>query len=90
MRASTLDRTFQDVVSFDKGETVQDVTVGYDYTQAEMNYPYEPDYAECFEVFVFDDYSKDITLDVPEDEYQRLVAEAKADHRQVLADANAY
>ena len=90
MRASTLDRTFQDVVSFDKGETVQDVTVGYDYTQAEMNYPHEPDYAECFEVFVFDDHSKDITLDVPEDEYQRLVAEAKADHRQVLADANAY
>jgi hypothetical protein len=90
MRASTLDRTFQDVVSFDKGETVQDVTVGYDYTQAEMNYPHEPDYAECFEVFVFDDHSKDITLDVPEDEYQRLVAEAKADHKQVLADANAY
>jgi uncharacterized protein Usg len=90
MRASTLDRTFQDVVSFDKGETVQDVTVGYDYTQAEMNYPHAPDYAECFEVFVFDDYSKDITLDVPEDEYQRLVAEAKADHKQVLADANAY
>jgi uncharacterized protein Usg len=90
MRASTLDRTFQDVVSFDKGETVQDVTVGYDYTQAEMNYPHAPDYAECFEVFVFDDYSKDITVDVPEDEYQRLVAEAKADHKQVLADANAY
>lgn len=90
MRASTLDRSFQDVVSFDKGETVQDVTVGYDYTQAEMNYPHAPDYAECFEVFVFDDYSKDITLDVPEDEYQRLVAEAKADHKQVLADANAY
>jgi hypothetical protein len=90
MRASTLDRTFQDVVSFDKGETVQDVTVGYDYTQAEMNYPHAPDYAECFEVFVFDNYSKNITTDVPEDEYQRLVAEAKADHRQVLADANAY
>jgi hypothetical protein len=90
MRASTLDRTFQDVVSFDKGETVQDVTVGYDYTAAEMNYPYAPNYAECFEVFVFDDYSKDITIDVPEDEYQRLVNEAKADHKQVLADASAY
>ena len=90
MRASTLDRTFQDVVSFDKGETVQDVTVGYDYTQAEMNYPHAPDYAECFEVFVFNDYSKDITVDVPEDEYQRLVEEAKADHRQVMKDASEY
>ena len=90
MRASTLDRTFQDVVSYDNGETVHDVTVGYNYTQAEMNYPHAPDYAECFEVFVFNDYSKDITVDVPEAEYQRLVEEAKADHRQVIADANAY
>jgi len=39
---------------------------------------------------VFNDYSKDITVDVPEDEYQRLVEEAKADHKQILADANAY
>jgi hypothetical protein len=90
MRISTLDRTFQDVVSFDNGETVQDVTVGYNYIPAELNYPHAPDYAEGFEVFVFDDYSKDITVDVPQDEYQRLLEEVKADHRQVVEDANAY
>jgi hypothetical protein len=90
MRISTLDRTFQDVVSFDNGETVQDVTVGYNYIPAELNYPDAPDYAEGFEVFVFDDYSKDITVDVPQDEYQRLLEEVKADHRQVVEDANAY
>jgi hypothetical protein len=90
MRISTLDRTFQDVISFDNGETVQDVTVGYNYIPAELNYPHAPDYAEEFEVFVFDDYSKDITVDVPQDEYQRLLEEVKADHRQVVEDANAY
>lgn len=90
MRISTLDRTFQDVVSFDNGETVQDVTVGYNYIPAELNYPHAPDYAEDFEVFVFDDYSKDITVDVPQDEYQRLLEEVKADHRQMVEDANAY
>ena len=90
MRMSTLDRTFQDVISFDNGETVQDVTVGYNYIPAELNYPHAPDYAEEFEVFVFDDYSKDITVDVPQDEYQRLLEEVKADHRQVVEDANAY
>jgi hypothetical protein len=90
MRISTLDRTFQDVVSFDNGETVKDVTVGYNYIPAELNYPHAPDYAEEFEVFVFDDYSKDITVDVPRDEYERLVEEVKADHRQVLKDASEY
>jgi hypothetical protein len=90
MRISTLDRTFQDVVSFDNGETVQDVTVGYNYIPAELNYPDAPDYAEGFEVFVFDNYSKDITVDVPQDEYQRLLEEVKADHRQVVEDANEY
>jgi hypothetical protein len=90
MRISTLDRTFQDVISFDNGETVQDVTVGYNYIPAELNYPHAPDYAEEFEVFVFDDYSKDITVDVPQDEYQRLLEEVKADHKQVVENANAY
>jgi len=90
MRASTLDRTFQDVVSYDKGETVHDVTVGYDYSPEQLNQPYDHNSGERFEVFVFNDYSKDITVDVPEDEYKRLVAEAKADHRQVIADAAAY
>ena len=90
MRASTVDRTFQDVVSFDNGETVQDVTVGYNYIPAELNYPDAPDYAEEFEVFVFDAQGMDITATIPEDEYERLEEEAKDDFRQVVEDANAY
>ena len=41
-------------------------------------------------MFVFDATGKDITLDVPEEDYQLLVEEAKADFKQVIEDANAY
>jgi hypothetical protein len=90
MKINQLDYTFDSVVSFDNGETTQDVAVGYDYTPEELNYPHAPDYAEEFEVFVFDATGKDITLDVPEEDYQLLVEEAKADFKQVVEDANAY
>ena len=90
MKASQMQYTFESVVSFDDGETVQDVTVGYDYTPEERNYPHAPDYAEEFEVFVFDAQGMDITATIPEDEYERLEEEAKDDFRQVVEDANAY
>lgn len=90
MQANQMQYTFDSVVSFDDGETVQDVTVGYDYTPEERNYPHAPDYAEEFEVFVFDAQGMDITATVPEDEYERLEEEAKDDFRQVVEDANAY
>jgi hypothetical protein len=90
MKASQLQFTFDEVVSFDDGETVQDVTVGYDYTPEERNYPHAPDYAEEFEVFVFDAAGNDITSDIPADEYERLTEEAEADFRRVVEEANAY
>jgi hypothetical protein len=90
MQANQMQYTFESVVSFDDGETVQDVTVGYDYTPEERNYPHAPDYAEEFEVFVFDVQGMDITATIPEDEYERLEEEAKDDFRQVVEDANAY
>jgi len=90
MQIRQMDYTFESAVSFDEGETTVPVTVGYDYTPEELNYPHAPDYAEDFEVFVFDATGKDITLDVPEEDYQLLVEEAKADFKQVVEDANAY
>jgi len=84
MKINQMDYTFENVVSFDNGETVQDVTVGYDYL------PEEDQYAEVYDLFVFDATGADITYDIPQAEYKRLVEEAKADHRQVVADANAY
>ena len=72
-----LQHEFQDAVSFDDGETVEVVTVGYDYLPAQHNYPYDYDYAEMFDVFVFDAQNKDITYDIPDNEYKRLMDEAK-------------
>jgi len=74
-----LQHNFQDAVSFDDGETVQVVTVGYDQLPEEINYPHAPDYAEMFDVFVFDAQGKDITYDIPNEEYKRLMDEAKRD-----------
>jgi hypothetical protein len=74
-----LQHNFQDAVSFDDGETIEVVTVGYDYLPAQHNHPYDYDYAEMFDVFVFDANDKDITYDIPNDEYKRLMDEAKRD-----------
>ena len=90
MQANQMQYTFESVVSFDDGETIVPVTVGYDYTPEERNYPHAPDYAEEFEVFVFDANGVDITATIPEEDYQLLEEEAKADFRQVVEDASAY
>ena len=78
MQASKLQHSFENVVSFDDGETIEIVTVGYDYYPEENNFPHEPDYAEIFDVFVFDAQGKHITYDIPNDEYMRLTEEAKS------------
>ena len=88
MKSTNLQFTFENVVSFDGGETFQDVTVGYDYYPEENNYPHEPDSAEVYDVFVFDIAGKDITYDIPEIEYQNLCDEAKIDHAQLVAESN--
>ena len=90
MQANQMQYTFDSAVSFDEGETIVPVTVGYDYTPEERNYPHAPDYAEEFEVFVFDANGVDITATIPEEDYQMLEEEAKADFRQMVEDANAY
>jgi hypothetical protein len=71
-----LQHSFQDAVSFDDGETVQVVIVGYDHLPEEINYPHDHNFAEMFDVFVFAN-DKDITYDIPNDEYKRLMDEAK-------------
>jgi hypothetical protein len=74
-----LQHSFQDAVSFDDGETIEVVTVGYDHLPEEINYPYDHNFAEMFDVFVFDANDKDITYDIPNDEYKRLMEAAKKD-----------
>ena len=75
---------FPAVVSFDGGETVQDVTVAYDYL------PEEDQYAEVYDVFVFDAQGNNITYDIPADETARLEAEAKRDFADFTSDDYAY
>ena len=79
---------FDDVVSYDNGETVESVKVGYDYYPEEINYPHEPDYAEMFDVFVFDAQGKHITYDIPNDEYKRIMQEVKSNFAQIQKDRN--
>jgi hypothetical protein len=79
---------FDDVVSYDNGNTVENVTVGYDYHPEEINYPHEPDYAEMFDAFVFDAQGKHITYDIPQDEYDRLMEAVKSNFAQILKDHN--
>jgi hypothetical protein len=90
MKASQFQYTFDSVVSFDDGETVQPVTIGYDYFPEERNYPDAPDEEEFFDVFVFDASGNDITYDVPTEEAERFVEEAQEDFAQRVADASEY
>jgi hypothetical protein len=90
MKTTDFQYTFESVVSYDEGETTVPVTVAYDYLPEELNYPHAPDYAEEFDVFVFDANGKDITYDIPQEETERLLDEAKEDFRQEVEAANAY
>ena len=82
--------SFESKISFDDYETVEDVTVAYDYTPAEHNYPEGPDYEEEFDVFVFNDKDRDITYDIPTKELDCLIEEAKEDFRQHVINSLQY
>ena len=90
MKTTDFEYTFESVVSFDNGETTVPVTVAYDYLPEELNYPHAPDYAEHYDVFVFDASGSDITYDIPTEETDRFLEEAKEDFAQRVADACEY
>jgi hypothetical protein len=90
MKTTDFQYNFDNVVSFDDGETVEDVTVAYDYYPEEKNAPYDYNSAEIYDLFVFDAKGKDITYDIPQDEYVRLLEETKIDHQRLVAESNEY
>lgn len=90
MKASQFQYSFESFVSYDQGETEQPVTVAYDYLPEESNFLHAPDYAEHYDVFVFDATGSDITYDIPAEETERFLEEAKEDFAQVCADASEY
>jgi len=79
---------YQNVVSFDDGETVQDVTVAYDYYPEENNSPYDYNCAEIYDVSIFNAAGLEITYDIPQDEYVRILEETKEEHEYLTAQAN--
>jgi hypothetical protein len=79
---------FDDVVSYDNGNTVENVKVGYDYYPAEDNFPHDYDSAEIYDVFVFDEQGNHITYDIPQDEYKRIMQEVKSNFAQLQKDRN--
>ena len=90
MKTTDFRYNFDNVVSFDDGETVQDVTVAYDYYPEEKNAPYDYNSAEIYDLFVFDAKGENITYDIPQDEYVRLLEETKIDHQRLVAESNEY
>ena len=84
MKTTDFQHNFENVVSFDDGETVEVVTVAYDYL------PEDDQYAEVYDLFVFDANGKDITYDIPRDETDRLLEETKIDHQRLVAESNEY
>ncbi len=81
---------YKNVVSFDDGETVQDVTVAYDYYPEEINFPYDRNSAEIYDMFIFNAKGEDITYDIPKAEGVRLLADTKEEHKRVVAESNEY
>ena len=90
MKTTDFQHNFDNVVSFDDGETVEVVTVAYDYYPEENNYPHDYNSAEIYDLFVFDAKGQDITYDIPQDEYVRLLEETKIDHQRLVAESNEY
>lgn len=84
MKTTSFQFTFSSDISLD--ETVQPVTVAYDYFPEEYNYPDAPDEEEFFDVFVFDASGNNITYDIPTEETERFLEEAKADFAQQVAN----
>ena len=89
-KISDFQHNFTNVVSFDDGETVQDVTVAYDYYPAEINYPHDRNSAEVYDMFIFDAEGKDITFDVSSDEAVRLLEETKQEQQRLIAESKEY
>ena len=79
---------FDNVVSYDNGETIENVKVGYDYYPAEDNYPHEPDSAEIYDVSVYNLKGDDISYDLPLSEFEHIMSETKIHHARMLKEQN--
>ena len=79
---------FEEFVSYDDGETLEKVIVGYDYYPAEINLPHDHNSAEIYDVFVFNLKGDDISCDLPLAEFQHIMSETKIHHARMLKEKN--
>ena len=79
---------FDDVVSYDNGATFENVKVGYDYHPVLTNYPHAPDYAEIYDVSVYNLKGDDISYDLPLSEFEHIMSETKIHHARMLKEQN--
>ena len=79
---------FEEFVSYDDGETLEKVIVGYDYYPAEINLPHDHNSAEIYDVFVFNLKGDDISCDLPLAEFQHIMSETKIHHARMLKEQN--
>jgi hypothetical protein len=79
---------FDESVSYDDGDTFENVKVGYDYYPAENNLPYDHNTAEIYDVFVYNAKGDDITYDLPKSESDHIMSEVKIHHARMLKEQN--
>ena len=79
---------FDEYVTYDDGETLDKVKVGYDYYPPERNYPYDHDTKEIYDVFVYDQTGNDITYDLDKENTDHLMSEVKIHHARMLKEQN--
>jgi hypothetical protein len=79
---------FDKSVSYDDGDTFENVKVGYDYYPAENNLPYDHNTAEIYDVFVYDLKGNDISCDLPLSEFEHIMSEVKIHHARMLKEQN--
>jgi hypothetical protein len=79
---------FEEFVSYDDGDTLEKVTIGYDYYPPEHNYPHEPDCAEIYDVFIYDQHGDDITYDLDKENSDHIMSEVKIHHARMLKEQN--
>ena len=79
---------FDEYVTYDDGETLDKVRVGYDYYPPEFNLPYDHNTKEIYDVFVYDQTGNDITYDLDKENSDHIMSEVKIHHARMLKEQN--
>jgi len=79
---------FDEYVTYDDGDTLDKVRVGYDYYPPEFNMPHDHNTAEIYDVFIYDQTGNDITYDLDKENSDHLMSEVKIHHARMLKEQN--